>query len=381
MKKTEGRYGEAMEAEPDILENLDDAALRFTNFYKEYHVRVKLATEMAIEIPTHQSKSQDYPKFERGDLIGEGSFAKVYKVKEKTTKIVYAMKSLRYSSGDDSQNTTAEEQILKEIGIMQQLRHHHIVTLAFALKASMRWTYELYMQPAAEDNLEDFLRRKDPGVQDNTKVFSWFGCLASALDYAHRNNIRHKDIKPKNVLVVDDGKSVMLCDFGLAQHFSNRDAAASRGSRPSGTPEYWAPECEDPYADRDFPADIFSLGAVYCQLINSLGGKSVDDFKKVRLEWNDGVSSAFCHSVKKMKLESWLWAQRSETCRDDDQHKEEKHGTEDHLPPCVVAFTVDMIVERPHLRPKASKVYRRFRQESDDDHCTRFFCTMCEGRP
>ena len=75
--------------------------------------------------------------------------------------------------------------------------------------------YRLYILPVAKQSLREYL--KDPSFIKYlpSQVFRWFGCLAGALDYAHRNDIKHRDIKPGNILIADEGNKILLSDFGL----------------------------------------------------------------------------------------------------------------------------------------------------------------------
>ncbi len=89
--------------------------------------------------------------------------------------------------------------------------------------------------------------------------------IARALDHAHQHQILHRDVKPENILITDDG-TAKLCDFGLA-----RDAGAAPGGRTHaiGTPNYMSPEQARGEPDVDVRADLYSLG---CTMYHALTG-------------------------------------------------------------------------------------------------------------
>ena len=361
---------------PDVSQHVQEAANEFPIANEQYNMRAKLATEVSRDVDKGQLDTGSLPAFNIHELLGEGTFAEVYRAEEKTTKVVYAMKSITFGIGA-SQNSR-EDEILEEIQAMQELRHHHIVKLAFARKLVNH--FELYLQPVAQENLEHFLRKRKAGdEEEDAKIYSWFGCLAGALDYAHQNGVRHKDIAPKNILVMDDARYVMLSDFGLAKHSPDRAAAKSaRGSVPVGTRLYWAPECEN-REERDYSADVFSLGAIYCLLINALNGTSMDDFEKQRNSWNGQKTSAFCYNTK--RLSTWLSEQLSDECRYEVDHEKEHRGIDDHSMHEVVFITLKMVREKADKREKTNGVLSHFRRASSalKDPSPRLFCEKCES--
>lgn len=90
-----------------------------------------------------------------------------------------------------------------------------------------------------------------------------YGCLTNAVKYFHENGIRHKDLKPSNVLL-NPNDGLFLTDFGIGRDFADSSTSVTTGTA-RGNYKYCAPEvaCWEP---RGRAADIFSLGCVFLQI-------------------------------------------------------------------------------------------------------------------
>ncbi|KAK1759553.1 kinase-like domain-containing protein [Echria macrotheca] len=110
-------------------------------------------------------------------------------------------------------------------------------------------------------------------------LHTYFGCLAQAVAYLHRSSvrIRHKDIKPENVVIDDFGMPV-LTDFGLSTHFETGHHSDGPTAK---TLKYADPEAMQGIR-RDERSDIFSLGCVYLEMATVIIGRS-PSFAEARL--------------------------------------------------------------------------------------------------
>jgi serine/threonine protein kinase len=107
-------------------------------------------------------------------------------------------------------------------------------------------------------------------------------CLAGAIAYLHHQHIRHKDLKPSNILLSSNG--LWVTDFGNSTDFSTLPESATQGWE-RGTPKYFAPEVAD-YKPNGRSADIFSLGCVFLEIIAIFAYYSLDDLIALRPEKN-----------------------------------------------------------------------------------------------
>ncbi|KAF2655800.1 kinase-like protein, partial [Lophiostoma macrostomum CBS 122681] len=128
----------------------------------------------------------------------------------------------------------------------------------------------LIMSPVADMDLNKYLQQATTSRHDELRTF--FGCLATALEYLHENRIRHKDIKPANILV-DHGR-VLFTDFGLSRDFTDAEGSTSMSMVNGLTPKYCAPEVAQ-HEPRNTMSDIWSLGVVFLEIIAVLKGMGI----------------------------------------------------------------------------------------------------------
>ena len=142
------------------------------------------------------------------------------------------------------------------------------------------------MSPVADCNLAEFytLVPDDPRRMGILRTF--YGCLATGLQFLHSAMIRHRDIKPENILV--KGHCIYLTDFGISLDWES----LGRGTTTEDTGKSWiycAPEVAN-YQPRNGSSDIWSLGCVFFEMTTVLKGRSVDamrqHFKKVNDTYN-----------------------------------------------------------------------------------------------
>ena len=149
----------------------------------------------------------------------------------------------------------------REAQIIASLCHPHIVQVFDVGDVAGRPFYA--MELISGGSLVNKLTGTPQPVRDSVLLISK---LADALDLVHRNGIIHRDIKPGNILLADDG-TAKISDFGLAFQTDGRADLAFSVAR-IGTPQYMAPEQARGETSSIGPAaDIYSLGAVLSELL------------------------------------------------------------------------------------------------------------------
>ena len=122
------------------------------------------------------------------------------------------------------------------------------------------------MLPIADSDLRGFLNKSSFNSAEYDCIREAFGCLCAAILYLQKAQIRHKDIKPANVLIRQ--QKVYVTDFGICRDWLDSTRSTTAGEVRYISEAYAAPEvvAKDP---RSTSADIWSLGCVYLDMIVS----------------------------------------------------------------------------------------------------------------
>ncbi|KAL8693777.1 MAG: hypothetical protein Q9218_001473 [Villophora microphyllina] len=103
----------------------------------------------------------------------------------------------------------------------------------------------------------------------------YFVCLSQALNYIHESDVRHKDIKPENILL-DASGNVVLTDFGISRRFPKKTPHITN-DQWEWTRKYASPEImKGKKVPRDDPSDVFSLGCVFLEMATLILGRDLD---------------------------------------------------------------------------------------------------------
>ena len=218
---------------------------------------------------------------------------------------MYARKLLpRPDSGSESA-FKAMNSFLSELEILKKLSHHHTIKLV-ASYTDERYI-GLFLWPVADCTLTKFLRHATAAaaVDERALLRTFFGCLAAALDYLHGCNIRHKDVKPSNILVKDE--AVLLSDFGISRDYGTpndpADLIRSTTAGPTAkTPRYCAPEVAK-NEKRNTSSDVWSLGCVYLEMVSVLKGESSE--KVVSFLERNGMRDS-CFYANPSGVTAWI---------------------------------------------------------------------------
>lgn len=145
--------------------------------------------------------------------LGKGAFGIVDRVLSHLSWIECARKRIqRGRTFKEDQKKMKEFE--NELEVLQKLDHDHLVKLVGSYTDPQY--IGLIMRPVMDMDLKAFLEDFSPEQENYLRSF--FGCLANAVNYLHSQRVRHKDLKPANILV--KGAKIRITDFGIAKEWS-----------------------------------------------------------------------------------------------------------------------------------------------------------------
>jgi serine/threonine-protein kinase len=192
------------------------------------------------------------------EQLGRGGMAGVFSAVRLTDGKLVAVKVLR----PEFAVSVGAERFHREIQFLQQLDHPSILPL---LCSEQVGGFLMYVMPLAEGgSLSSRLREQTfLPIGDALEIAR---SVAGALDYAHAQNIIHRDIKPGNILFHDG--AALLCDFGVARAIVEAGGEhLSSSGLIIGTPSYMSPEQASGKSKLDGRSDVYSLACCVYEML------------------------------------------------------------------------------------------------------------------
>jgi serine/threonine protein kinase len=209
-------------------------------------------------IPRAGSNIFEAHGFEIMSELGRGGMGVVYQAVDHKNKRMVAIKKLSLEAVEPQKRAVRTERFKREATVVAKLSHPNIVTV-----------FDLKLEPEEAFYVMEFIEgvtlRK--ALVENGKPMSAHQFLpilrqvAEALNYAHRMKVTHRDVKPENIFVQEDGV-IKLADFGIARDEDLDQGNLTRSGVMLGTLSYVSPEQLNSAKHVDHRADIFSLGAL-----------------------------------------------------------------------------------------------------------------------
>ncbi|MFT4512214.1 MAG: serine/threonine protein kinase [Planctomycetota bacterium] len=194
---------------------------------------------------------QPFEDYELLDRVGAGAMGTVFKARHKRLNRIVALKILKPSLARDKRYV---ERLRREARIVASLSHAHIVT---GHDLGEEGGYHYFVMEFVEGkSLRQLLT--EWGMFSEDYVIRVARETAMALDHAYQRDVIHRDIKPGNILIDENGR-VKLTDMGLAK--GPADLTLTRDGATVGTPMYISPEQARNPQDVDVRSDLYSLGA------------------------------------------------------------------------------------------------------------------------
>lgn len=249
-----------------------------------------------LQVVRFSGRAQESQHFQHSRELGSGKFGTVDEVVHVQSGCLYARKTLPDASGQEQ--AARHEALLKEAGFLSRLNRRSPNWRPF-VRAVLAYTtptadpsvlrYSLILDPVADGgDLETFMKRyrtgrPDPFLEQKASddrffleapsiLLGTFEDLAGAVRLIRENKLRHRDIKPPNVLI--HRKRVLLSDFGFAQVYGGDRGETLGSSGPAGIKNhrYRAPEVLDG-GTRSDKTDVYSLGCTFVEIVATMMGE------------------------------------------------------------------------------------------------------------
>ncbi|XP_069320854.1 cyclin-dependent kinase-like 1 isoform X3 [Eulemur rufifrons] len=220
-------------------------------------------------------------KYEKIRKIGEGSYGDVFKCRNRDTGQIVAIKRFLESEDDPVIKKIAR----REIRMLKQLKHPNLVNLleVFRRKRRLHLVFE-YCDHTVLHELDRYQR----GVPEHlVKSITWQ--TLQAVNFCHKHNCIHRDVKPENILITKHSV-IKLCDFGFARLLTGpsdyyTDYVATRW--------YRSPELLVGDTQYSAPVDVWAIGCVFAELLSGVplwpGKSDVDQIYLIRKTLGDFI--------------------------------------------------------------------------------------------
>ncbi|KAL0233455.1 hypothetical protein PCE1_001970 [Barthelona sp. PCE] len=219
--------------------------------------------------------SRDISRFTRLTKLGEGAYGVVFKARDNETGKIVALKKIRLDMPEEGTPSTT----IREISLLRELSTHpNVVPLLDVVHTDDRlYLVFEYVEQDLRKHIDSFGKTK----LELNLIKSYVRQMLEGLKYCHSRRVIHRDLKPQNILVNREGQ-LCLADFGLARAFS---LPIRQYTHEVVTLWYRAPEILLGTAHYSLAVDLWSVGAIFAELVNKSplfpGDSEIDELFKI----------------------------------------------------------------------------------------------------
>ncbi|PGH17128.1 CMGC/CDK/CDK5 protein kinase [Helicocarpus griseus UAMH5409] len=213
-------------------------------------------TQHQLHTPTTAMEKRQPPSsFQQLEKLGEGTYATVFKGRNRQTGEMVALKEIHLDSEEGTPSTA-----IREISLMKELKHENIVALHDVIHTEnkLMLVFE-YMDKDLKRYMDS---RGDRGQLDYVTIKSFMFQLLRGIAFCHDNRVLHRDLKPQNLLINTKGQ-LKLGDFGLARAFG---IPVNTFSNEVVTLWYRAPDVLLGSRTYNTSIDIWSAGCIMAEM-------------------------------------------------------------------------------------------------------------------
>ncbi len=201
------------------------------------------------------------PNYKIEQVIGQGGMATVYLAEDEKFKCPVAIKVLNKALVHDD---NIRKRFLAEARNMFRMSHPNIIKVTDLIEQDDLVAFVMEYMPG--QTLKEYLDAK--GKLSDADIKELYVQMLDALGYVHEQGLVHRDVKPSNFMITQNG-AVKLLDFGIAKNTDSQSAEYTQTgtSQNMGTPMYMSPEQIKSTKDVTAQSDIYSLGVVLWQMV------------------------------------------------------------------------------------------------------------------
>ncbi|KAL1956351.1 hypothetical protein VTO42DRAFT_7434 [Malbranchea cinnamomea] len=204
---------------------------------------------------TIMDKRHQPSSFQQLEKLGEGTYATVFKGRNRQTGEMVALKEIHLDSEEGTPSTA-----IREISLMKELKHENIVSLHDVIHTENKLM--LVFEYMDRDLKKYMDTRGDRGQLDYVTIKSFMQQLLRGIAFCHENRVLHRDLKPQNLLINNKGQ-LKLADFGLARAFG---IPVNTFSNEVVTLWYRAPDVLLGSRTYNTSIDIWSAGCIMAEM-------------------------------------------------------------------------------------------------------------------
>ncbi|KAA6380575.1 MAG: putative protein kinase domain protein, partial [Streblomastix strix] len=200
--------------------------------------------------------ADNFTNYKQIKLLGRGASGTAYSVERQSDKKILVYKKLACLTQKE------EEEMQKETTILSGLQHPYIVGFIEAFRHES--SFYIVMEYCNGGSLQSYYKDKLKNKEFTTEEEAWkfIFQMASAIGFLHQNKILHRDMKPENILLLEDN-TVKLSDFGISKQLQGDIISAGT---MCGTELYLSPELTT-NAQQSFPADVWGIGLIMREVL------------------------------------------------------------------------------------------------------------------
>ena len=235
--------------------------------------------------------SEEYEFIEN---IGQGMYGRVYKAKNKKENKYYAIKRLNFKDINEKE----KKQINNEVSCIKKLKHPNIILYKDSFNDEDNY-FNIVTTFCEGGDIYNKIQNQKGEYFNEDQILNWFVQILLGLDYIHKNNIIHRDIKPQNIFIK---KKHIICigDFGIAKIINQIQTQTMTSI--IGTPLYMSPESFNEPNSKYFESDIWSTGCCLYEICNLKHAFGADRwelvFNKVRTGKHQPVNKKYSSELR-----------------------------------------------------------------------------------